>query len=557
MFGGLVITTNLAGLPVTNSYFQTLLFTNSGENLLGVGWVERFGAKNLYDTTIQDLISFSIAHDTLFLKGNGRVVLGAYTFKVPVNANSGDKFRIALGRPSATSDGVGAPGSDVFIATNSLSAVDVTVNPRSYIVGDVYPFRWFNAGDFGKGCLASADIEQVYQTAIYGLDAPPPYSDFNAALDSCCGTGVTNGAFVYQQGGTIASFDPSIFGGDDTSINNYPFGDGQLDITDVYVTYRRSLDPALTWWQRSWTANGLAAQTTPNVSCQTNTATAPVAQGSNPRPLIQGTPAVTFIAGDAITTAGQTILVPITAKVSGGYPVRVLGLNVTVQALDGAPEITQQVQFIPAAGIGQPALSGSKGPANFVGAWLNSGASGLSGTTAAGVLQITVPNGALSSAAYAIRFNHASASPNGFAALPKQTKTGLVTLSDRSASTYGDGIPDSWRLRYFGSINNLLSQASADADGDGANNWQEYTAGTDPTDGKSSLRVSSSPGAPSNNECVIRWPSISGKSYVIERSPSLSSPNWSAISTNSGTGSDMEYHDTAVVGTRFYRVHVQ
>ena len=33
--------------------------------------------------------------------------------------------------------------------------------------------------------------------------------------------------------------------------------------------------------------------------------------------------------------------------------------------------------------------------------------------------------------------------------------TGLVTLSDRSVSSYNDGIPDSWRLRYFGTLNNL------------------------------------------------------------------------------------------------------
>src|ERR1035441_1871221 len=48
-----------------------------------------------------------------------------------------------------------------------------------------------------------------------------------------------------------------------------------------------------------------------------------------------------------------------------------------------------------------------------------------------------------------------------------QTLTGLILLSDRSASIYGDGIPDSWRLRYFGTVNNILSQAAADADGDG------------------------------------------------------------------------------------------
>ena len=43
----------------------------------------------------------------------------------------------------------------------------------------------------------------------------------------------------------------------------------------------------------------------------------------------------------------------------------------------------------------------------------------------------------------------------------------------------------------------------------------------------------------------------------IERSPSLSTPIWTSIATNSGTGTIMEFHDTAGGGARFYRVSVQ
>ena len=55
-----------------------LLVTN--RNLLGVGWLERAGATNLYDTTKQDLITYSIPHDTVFLSSSGKAVLGAYAF---------------------------------------------------------------------------------------------------------------------------------------------------------------------------------------------------------------------------------------------------------------------------------------------------------------------------------------------------------------------------------------------------------------------------------------------------------------------------------------------
>src|SRR6202044_3399773 len=94
---------------------------------------------------------------------------------------------------------------------------------------------------------------------------------------------------------------------------------------------------------------------------------------------------------------------------------------------------------------------------------------------------------ATSMSAYAIHFDHAFRSPNGLASFPNHTLTGLITLSSRTNSSYGDGIPDSWRLRYFGTTNNLLSVASADADGTGMNNWQKYLAGLNPADPTSVL----------------------------------------------------------------------
>ena len=75
MFVGLASVPN----PVTldgSTTFSSLLVTNNGLNLLGVGWLERAGQVNLYDTTAQTLISFSQAHDTLFLSGGGKVIGG-------------------------------------------------------------------------------------------------------------------------------------------------------------------------------------------------------------------------------------------------------------------------------------------------------------------------------------------------------------------------------------------------------------------------------------------------------------------------------------------------
>src|SRR6185437_7758818 len=40
------------------------------------------------------------------------------------------------------------------------------------------------------------------------------------------------------------------------------------------------------------------------------------------------------------------------------------------------------------------------------------------------------------------------------------------------------GIPDSWRISYFGSVSDPNAGALADPDGDGANNYQEFIDGT-------------------------------------------------------------------------------
>src|SRR5206468_12688358 len=190
-----------------------------------------------------------------------------------------------------------------------------------------------------------------------------------------------------------------------------------------------------------------------------------------------------------------------------------------------------------------PGFSDSRGPANFAAAWLDPAITGLSGDVQLGTLQITLPSDCPVNAAYAIHFDHASASPNGIVSFPRQVRTGLLTRSDRSASSFNDGIPDEWRLRYFGTLNNLLSQATADADGDGANNWQEYKAGTDPNDSASVLRASASKAPGSQQPFTIRWPSVEGKRYEVQRSVTLFGDSWSPVSTKDGTGLEIQFQD--------------
>ena len=575
---------------------QSLLFWNTSENLMGVGWLERYSETNLYNTLAQDLIQYSQAHDDVFLQANGKVILGGCAFPVPANTTPGQTYQIQISRPSATSDGIGAPGSDVFIdaptngSTGGGSPINaikyVTVGSRGYIAGDCYPFRWFNAGDFGDSNLDNADVEQVFEAACYQLNQPPTASDFLDSMNSCGQLGyLTNGyyaPFTTLFPGPLPP--PPPFDGNDTTIDLMVFGDGSgtpnetaglnLDVNDVYVTLRRSLDPGRTWYYRFWTNDlssgyqGLAAIAVPNVFNQS--AVKKLSGGKTIQPAINpptaptsitNTPSVNFASTDFVATAGQVLNIPVSASVFGNYPLRVAMLNISVVPLDGSPPLTAPASFAPNGtntALGTPYITDAKGNGNYAAAWLDSTIMGISNNAVIGTLTVTIPENATSLSSYAIHFDHASGSPNGIALFAKHTLTGLITLSSRTNSYYNDGIPDSWRLRYFGTIYNLLSVSNADADGTGMNNWQKYVAGLDPTDPTSQLLAGlDQPMAQNQQDSVIDWPSVSGKTYIIQRSASLFPAAWSAVATNTGTGGYMEIHDSPTNQFRYYRVSVQ
>ena len=578
-------------------WFQSLVFTNLSNNLLSVGWIERVTRTNLFNTKSQDLIAYSMAHDVMHLEADGKIEVGGYAFQVPISATNGQTYQIQIGRPSATSDGIGTPGSDVFIAapTNGATAGGppinalkfVSVGQRKYIAGSVYPFRWFNAGDFGSSNIINADVEQVYQSATYGpvtLNVPPSDTDFYDGMDSCGSIGVldTDPADVnyndYTNAYSAAAINP-LFDGNDTSINQIAFGDGTLDVCDVYVTFRRSLDPSLTWFRRFWNNGVRVADTNaPNVAAHVATRSLAVSPQSKAQSHVTNSvsPQVNFSATDTGGIAGQTVQVPITANVLGSYPLRVLMLNLNVTPLDGAPPLTNAVSFSQNPMLGTPAISEAYGNGNFSGAWLNSSNNaGLTGTAILGTLSVPIPPGAPVNATYAVHFDHASASPNGLASFPNSTLTGLITCTNTGGvsnvakpaagklaapglnqSSYGDGIPDSWRLRWFGTVHNLLSVSNACPSGDGISNWQKYVAGVNPNFPNNFPKLMSKPSSHTGSPNTIQWPSVAGKKYVIERSFNLFDGKWTTIATNTGTGAKLEFTDPSTSKVKFFRVQI-
>ena len=103
----------------------------------------------------------------------------------------------------------------------------------------------------------------------------------------------------------------------------------------------------------------------------------------------------------------------------------------------------------------------------------------------------------------------------------------LSTPTDPDSN--GDGIPDSWGIQYFGQA---VISASADTDGDGANNMMEYLAGTDHTSASSVFRPA---GTWSGSVFTLDFSTVAGRSYKVWWSVDLET--WSLHQAVTGTGS--------------------
>ncbi|MEM7392385.1 MAG: proprotein convertase P-domain-containing protein, partial [Verrucomicrobiota bacterium] len=130
-----------------------------------------------------------------------------------------------------------------------------------------------------------------------------------------------------------------------------------------------------------------------------------------------------------------------------------------------------------------------------------------------------------------------------------------ITANGTIHATFGENLATNnvpeWWLAMFGFTSNFDAAALADQDNDGVGTWEEFVAGTDPTDNQSVLEADVSGN-------VITWSSEAGKLYNLRRSTNLINDTGIILQMNIPATPPMNTYTDSVMNLdqRYYQVEV-
>jgi hypothetical protein len=127
-------------------------------------------------------------------------------------------------------------------------------------------------------------------------------------------------------------------------------------------------------------------------------------------------------------------------------------------------------------------------------------------------------------------------------------------------SSVNDGIPDVWRAAYFsgsGTTTNSQSDAFADPDHTGLDNYQKFLAGLNPTNPASVFKLTAC--IPMTSTNAVSLETVSGTVYRLSVCDDLPADDWAILADQViGTGTNLFFADPAAPASpkRFYRAQV-
>jgi hypothetical protein len=266
------------------------------------------------------------------------------------------------------------------------------------------------------------------------------------------------------------------------------------------------------------------------------------------------------IGSGVITSAipGITYSLPVYASILPGYSLAGLQFRSIVTGSSGAPVVTSN-WFTPAAGVTAPLVLPGLAGNDKVQAWsFGSFATPLQNSNYLGTVSFQVPSGAGKGACYTLHFSGVDGAPNYSTAYQLESHPGAVWVMSAAAQP-ASITSDEWKIAFFGSLTSALAADDVDADGDGMSNWQEYLAGTNPTNALSRLQFNSASFYHNGVRGVaVNWLTAPGKTYILQSSPALKGAVWTPINTNGGDGNEYQCLLTNLSGNAyFYQIRLQ